>query len=142
LQEKGKYDPETKAYKNLEGEKVLCKCNDYSKYGLFNNFEATIAEYEEKYVIVHFENNDIKIKKSTFHKRFKFAYAVNLHCFQGKQARNIKFINDDIKLLRFPKTLYTLVSRVKEDLNDKQIEYNKTQEYNLMINEFDDIIGE
>ena len=142
LQQKGKYDPETKEYNNLDGEKILCKCNDYAKYGLYNNFEATITEYAEKYVIVHFENNDIKIKKSTFHKRFKFAYAVNLHCFQGKQARNIKFIDDDIKLLRFPKTLYTLVSRVKEDLNDKQIEYNKTQEYTLIIGEFDEILGE
>ncbi len=142
LGKKGKYNFKTRKFKNLEGEKVLCRVNDYAKHGLYNNFEAKILSYDEKEVVISFEGNEIKVSNNIFFKRFRFAYAINLHCFQGRDSRKIQFLKDDRRLLTFPKTLYTLVSRFKEDLNEKQIEYNKTCEYVIDIDGWEGIIGD
>lgn len=115
-------------FKNLKDVPVICKSNDYAKYGLYNNFECVIKNYNDKTVIIDYDDNLIEIKTNIFHKRFVFGYCVHLHSFQGKESKNIKWIDENKYLLR-PEILYTLISRFQEDLNDKQKEFNKTQQY-------------
>ncbi len=139
LEQLGKY--KDGKFINLEDTPVLCKCNNYGKYELYNNFKAKIKSYDEEKTIIEFEGKEIEIKTKIFHKRFNFCYAINIHAFQGEEDTEIKFLEDDKDLLFHPKVLYTLISRFKEELSDEQKAYNKTCEYNIDIGGYDDILA-
>lgn len=141
LEKNGKYDSETKKFKNLVGVPVICKSNNYVEYELYNNFPAVISDEDEKHITIEFEEQEITIKRRVFFNNFVFGYAVNLYNFQGDESNKIKFLEEDKKyILMNRRALYTLISRYQEELKDKQKEFNKTQEYKIKITDYDDIL--
>lgn len=101
------------------GCKVLCKTNNLSKYGIFNNYLLTITKKEGG--SVHFDNGTVipekKLKLYIDKKSkgyFKPGYAMTLHAVQGQDLDSFHVAKKDLSFMSRGNILYTIISRLKQ----------------------------
>lgn len=100
------------------GARIICNTNELRDRGIYNKFVFTVVE--EKPEKIKLDNGEWISKKECMKKAgnktwFSFAYARTLHSYQGESVRDFYFPKDQMKYVT-PRMFYTLISRIKEDI--------------------------
>jgi hypothetical protein len=109
-----------------KGAKIVCNTNYLRNKGIYNSFDFTITkeDYNEEtgslYVL---DDLDFYITEKELDDNFELGYAITLYKAQGQQYNSFYFPDEDLKYIN-GRSAYTLISRLKEDLNDETKERN------------------
>ena len=104
-----------------KGCKVVCKSNKLRNFNLYNNKYMTVRSKTKEEITLFNEVEDITIPIEDFKKYFEAGYARTLYNIQGQSVKSFYFCIEDIYLLN-NRALYTLISRLKQDLINKPVE--------------------
>ena len=107
-----------KGIKNIfdVGNKIICKTNDLRDKKIFNGFTYIIKEKHNDYVITE---DNIKIMIKDLLSNFDYGWALTIHKLQGETLKDYFFAKEDIHFCNNPKLVYTIISRLKQDLTEE-----------------------
>jgi hypothetical protein len=108
------------------GAKIVCNTNYLRNKGIYNSFDFTITKEEfneETGNIYVLDDLDFFITEKELDDNFELGYAITLYKAQGQQYNSFYFPDEDLKYIN-GRSAYTLISRLKEDLNDETKERN------------------
>lgn len=108
------------------GAKIVCNTNYLRNKGIYNSFDFTITKEdynEETGSIYVLDDLDFYITEKELDDNFELGYAITLYKAQGQQYKSFYFPDEDLKYIN-GRSAYTLISRLKEDLNDETKERN------------------
>ena len=94
------------------GCKIICNSNDLKLKGIYNNFDYTIKDIIDDKIIL---DDDTEISQKEL-KHFVLGYAITLYKAQGQQFKSFYYAPEDYTFLNGRST-YTLISRLKQDIN-------------------------
>lgn len=106
---------ENKQNKYSEGLPIICKSNDLLDNGLYNGMTykiKSVDKEDKKLIIKDNKNNEYTINNTQYEENFKPAYALTIHCTQGKSITKYYYADEDYKYLDNKKA-YVIVSRLK-----------------------------
>lgn len=101
--------------------KVVCKTNKLKKYNLFNMKFMTVRSKTKEEITLYNEIEDITIPIEDFNKYFEAGYCRTLYGIQGQSVKSFYYCIEDIDFIK-NNALYTLISRLKQDLINKPVE--------------------
>ena len=119
-----KYNKLMLDYHNLKfGDKgcvVVCKTNKLRQYKLYNNKYLTVQSKTKEEITLYDGVDTITIPLKDFnkYKYFEAGYARTLYNIQGQSVKSFYYCLEDIEFLS-DRSLYTLISRLKQELINK-----------------------
>ena len=108
------------------GAKLICNTNNLRKKDIYNSFDFITTdevEYEETGHLYVLDDLPFNITEKELDDNFELGYAITLYKAQGQQYKSFYFPDEDLKYIN-GRSVYTLISRLKEDLNDETKERN------------------
>ena len=134
------------------GFKTICKTNKYRRYGIYNNFIMTITDKNDEFITL---DNIFKIPVKKFIERkindkgvytgiFGAGYARTQYNIQGKSLKSFYIPDECYKYFNNGRSAYTIISRLKEELNERPHEtpitiIEEKQKVDVMKISFDDL---
>ncbi len=116
------------------GARVICKTNKLSNYNLYNKHELIVQKINTHVELQEYNyDKNLQDKNPIYripidkyiNKNFQLGYAVTLHHIQGKDVRGYHFPETLNNLNRIDgRFVYTLISRIKEELTKETIANN------------------
>ena len=106
------------------GSKVICISNKYKKLNIYNKFLFEVKEHEKDFIIISDGDEEYKIPDNEFEENFNFSYARTLYSVQGETLSSFFYPNEDLYFID-GRTTYTLISRLKHELEKPQDKRNK-----------------
>ena len=119
------------------GAKVISITNIHKKIGIFNKFCYTVVDTNNEFIILNDGESNYDVPIDKFNNEFDFSYARTLYSVQGETLSSFFYPNEDLYFLD-GRTTYTLISRLKQKLEETQITLNNyyiPHEYNEITNE-------
>ena len=111
--------------------KVMCKTNKLYKHGIYNNFILTVTDRDEHHVTL---DGSIKIPVSLFNgihnggkPNFIPGYSRTIYNVQGSSTGSFYVPDEDLSYFNNPKSAYTLISRIKEEIKFDKIPKQEKQ---------------
>lgn len=116
------------------GAKVICITNNFRKIQIYNKFTFEVIDKQKDKIIISDGFTNYEIPEDKFEENFNYSYARTLYSIQGETLPSFFYPNEDLYFID-GRTTYTLISRLKENLDTKQIERNsKNIVYDYKIN--------
>ena len=116
-----------KPFKIKKGCKIVSVTNNLKKLDIYNNTFFNIVDFtEDNITLNHISNNKIyKLTEEEFNKNFDYGYSHTITRCQGQSIEKDDISFHDMSIIKKSgKALYTALSRIKEKLINKPIDYN------------------
>ena len=126
-----KYNELMKIHNNIEnktdkGAKLICRSNDTKQYNIYNNFVFDVIKSFEHYCMLYDGLDYYMVSCKDINKYFDYGYARTLYSVQGQSVKSFFYDTNDCWFKYDGRTLYTLISRLKQDLTEETIQRNKS----------------
>tara|TARA_B110000046_G_scaffold175802_1_gene200783 strand:+ start:1684 stop:4755 length:3072 start_codon:yes stop_codon:yes gene_type:complete len=116
------------------GAKVICISNKFKNSNIYNKFTFKVIDSDEDNIILGDGLESYKIPRDLYDDNFNYAYARTLYSVQGETLKSFYYPNEDLYFID-GRTTYTLISRLKQNLDNHQIERNnKNIDYDYFNN--------
>ena len=106
------------------GAELIAICNDLRKDNIYNKFTYKVLSKTQDKITITDGIDDFIVNEDNIEKCFNYSYARTLYSVQGETLNSLYYPDEDLYFLD-GRTTYTLISRLKYDLEDKQKETNK-----------------
>ncbi len=107
-----------------KGAKIIAITNDLRKLGIYNKFNYVVKENKKDKIIITDQTEDIELTEEQINKNFNYSYARTLYSVQGETLKSLYYPDEDLYFID-GRTTYTLISRLKQPLKEKNIIRNK-----------------
>lgn len=105
------------------GAKVICITNNFRKIHIYNKFTFEVIDKKTDTIIISDGFTNYEIPEDNFEENFNYSYARTLYSIQGETLPSFFYPNEDLYFID-GRTTYTLISRLKDNLDSTQIERN------------------
>ena len=110
--------------KTQVGAELIAICNDLRNNNIYNKFTYKVVSKTQDEVCITDGIDDFNVAHEDIEKCFNYSYARTLYSVQGETLNSLYYPDEDLYFLDGRST-YTLISRLKQVLDTKQILNNK-----------------